>query len=258
MYEMIDYELNDGICHITINRPQSLNALNNIVLDELHRAFLCFASDDDAKVAIVTGTGKAFVAGADIAQMRQMTAIEGRALMKKGHDVVNLMEFIEKPIIAAINGFALGGGCELAMACDFRIASESARFGQPEVNLGIIPGIGGTQRLSRLVGKGMAKYMIMTGEMIGADEAFRIGLVEKVVAADQLIETAEKLARTLMQKAPIALASAKMAINNGYNLDIRSACAYELEAFVKPFASEDRIEGMESFLEKRSSSFQNR
>lgn len=258
MYEMIDYGLKDGICYITINRPAALNALNDCVINELHQAFSSFASDAEAKVAILTGAGKAFVAGADIAQMRSMNAIEGRALMKKGHDVFNLMESIEKPIIGAINGFALGGGCELAMACDIRIASENAKFGQPEVNLGIIPGIGGTQRLPRLVGKGRAKYLIMTGEMIGADEAFRIGLVEKLAAADALIETAEKLAKTLIQKAPIALASAKMAINNGYDLDIRSACAYELEAFVKPFASEDRIEGMESFLEKRSSSFQNK
>ena len=178
MYETIKYEVSGNIGYVTINRPKAMNALNGEVLDELYAAFTEVAADDQVKAVILTGEGKAFVAGADIAQMNQLDAIEGRALIAKGHKVMNYMESIEKPFIAAVNGFALGGGCELAMACDIRIASEKAKFGRPEVNLGIIPGFGGTQRLPRLVGKGMAKYVIMTAEMVGSEEAQRIGLVE--------------------------------------------------------------------------------
>ncbi len=258
MFETIKYEVNDGIAYVTINRPQAMNALNTQVLDELYAAFTQFEGDADAKAAIVTGEGKAFVAGADIAQMKQLDAVAGRAMIKKGHTVMNLMESVDKPIIAAVNGFALGGGCELSMACDIRIASEKARFGQPEVNLGIIPGFGGTQRLPRLVGKGMAKYMIMTAEMINAQEALRIGLVEKVVAPEDLIPECEKLAKTIMSKAPLAIASAKLAVNNGYGLDMPAASALEVEAFTGPFASQDKEEGMAAFLEKRPAEFKNK
>ena len=170
MFETIKYEVKEGIAYVTVNRPKAMNALNTEVLGELHTAFEQVAADDEVKVAIVTGEGKAFVAGADIAQMKDLDAVAGRAMIAKGHSVMNLIEAIDKPVIAAINGFALGGGCELAMACDIRIASEKAKFGQPEVNLGIIPGFGGTQRLPRLVGRSMAKYLIMTAEMIGAEE----------------------------------------------------------------------------------------
>lgn len=258
MYETIKYEVSGNIGYVTINRPKAMNALNGQVLDELYAAFSEFAADDQAKAAILTGEGKAFVAGADIAQMNQLNPIEGRALMIKGHKLMNYMESIEKPIIAAVNGFALGGGCELAMACDMRIASEKAKFGQPEVNLGIIPGFGGTQRLPRLVGKGMAKYLIMTAEIIDAQEAHRIGLAEKVVSPEELIPACEKLAQTIMAKAPIAIGVAKTTINNGYDLDMRAASTLEIEAFASAFASQDKGEGMTAFLEKRDANFQNK
>ena len=179
-------------------------------------------------------------------------------MMIMGHKVMNTIENIEKPVIAAVNGFALGGGCELAMACDIRIASEKAKFGQPEVNLGIIPGFGGTQRLARLVGKGMAKYLIMTAEIIPAAEAHRIGLVEKVAAPEELIAEAEKVAKTIASKAPIAVATAKTAINNGYDMDMKSASRFEIETFTAAFGSEDKKEGMAAFLEKRDPEFKNR
>lgn len=258
MYENIKYEVREGIAYITINRPQAMNALNCDVLDELTAAFTEVANDEAVKAAILTGEGKAFVAGADIAQMNQMNASEGRAMIIKGHNLMNFMESIEKPIIAAVNGFALGGGCELAMACDFRVASEKAKFGQPEVNLGIIPGFGGTQRLPRLVGKAMGKYLIMTAEMINAEEAYRIGLVEKVAAPEELIAKCEEIAKTIMSKAPIAIAAAKTAVNNGYGLDMKTASAFEIETFTGPFASEDKTEGMTAFLEKRPAQFKNR
>lgn len=256
MYETIKYEVKDGIGYITINRPKAMNALNGDVLDEIYAACTEVQNDDAVKAVIVTGEGKAFVAGADIAQMNQLDSIGGRTLIAKGHKVMNYIEAIEKPFIAAVNGFALGGGCELAMACDIRIASEKAKFGQPEVNLGIIPGFGGTQRLPRLVGKGMAKYLIMTAEMINAEEANRIGLVEKVVAPEELIPTCEKLAQTIMSKAPIAIGVAKTTINNGYDLDMRAASTLEVEAFTSTFGSKDKTEGMTAFLEKRDAKFE--
>lgn len=258
MYETIKYEVSEGIALVTINRPKAMNALNGQVLDELYAAFNEFEKEDAAKVAIVTGEGKAFVAGADIAQMKDSNPIEGRALIAKGHKVMNYMESIEKPIIAAVNGFALGGGCELAMACDFRIASEKAKFGQPEVNLGIIPGFGGTQRLPRLVGKGMAKYLIMTADMIPAEEAYRIGLVEKVTAPDDLLPACQEIAKKIMTKAPIAIGIAKSTINNGYDLDLRAGSMLEVEAFASTFSSEDKQEGMAAFLEKRAPEFKNK
>ncbi len=258
MYNNLKYEVKEGICYITINRPQAMNALNDEVLDELHAAFSAFEADGNAKAAILTGEGKAFVAGADIAQMYKLDAVGGRAMMIKGHNVMNYMESIEKPIIAAVNGFALGGGCELAMACDFRIASEKAKFGQPEVGLGIIPGFGGTQRLPRLVGKAMGKYLIMTAEMIPAARALEIGLVEKVVAPEELIGAAEELAKVIMSKAPIAIAAAKKAVNVGYGMDMTTASAWEIECFTAPFASADKAEGMGAFLEKRAPEFKNK
>ena len=188
MFETIKYETKDGIVLITVNRPQALNALNPQVLDELYKAFEQFEADENADVAILTGEGRAFVAGADIVAMSTMSTLEGRNLGIKGHKLMNYMENIEKPIIAAVNGFALGGGCELAMACDIRVASSKAKFGQPEVGLGIIPGFGGTQRLPRLVGRGMAKYLIFTADTIDAQEALRIGLVEKLVEPDALMD----------------------------------------------------------------------
>ena len=251
-------EINEGIAFITINRPGALNALNEALLDELIEVFSNAKKNPEIKSIILTGKGKAFVSGADIAEMNELNPVEGRALMMKGHSVMNLIESMEKPVIAAINGFTLGGGCELAMACDIRISSEKAKFGQPEVNLGIIPGFGGTQRLSRLVGKGMAKYLIMTAEIISADEALRIGLVERVVPAEELMGNAVKVARTIMSKAPYAVAVAKSVINNGISLDMKSACTLEIESFTAPFSSEDKKEGMSAFLEKRTPHFTNK
>lgn len=258
MFETLRYEIKDGIAYVTIDRPKAMNALSAEVLSELKTVFEQIENDPEAKVVILTGAGKAFVAGADIAQMVAYTGVEGQEVIRKGSKIINYIESLDKPVIAAVNGFALGGGCELAMACDIRIASEKAKFGQPEVNLGIIPGFGGTQRLPKLVGKGMSKYMIMTGEYIDAAEAYRIGLVEKVVAPEELMATCEALARTIMSKAPIAIKNAKIAINNGIMLDANTSIALESEAFGTPFCSEDRIEGMTAFLEKRAAEFKNK
>ena len=258
MYENIKYEVKGNLGYLTINRPKALNALNTEVLSELADALKEIEADDAVKAVIVTGEGKAFVAGADIAQMSKLNAVEGRAMMQAGHKVMNTIDQMPKPFIAAVNGFALGGGCELAMACDIRIASSKAKFGQPEVGLGIIPGFCGTQRLSRLVGKGMAKYLIYSAEMISAEEAFRIGLVEKVVEPDALMEAAEKLANTIASKAPIAVAQAKIAINNGFDMDLKSASQLEVEATTVCFGSEDQKEGMAAFLEKRTPEWKNR
>lgn len=258
MFKTVNYEVKDRKAYITVNRPEALNALNPQVLEDLTKAFCEFEHDDDAKVAILTGTGKAFVAGADIAAMSEMNPLEGRAMMMKGHNLMNYMESIEKPIIAAVNGFALGGGCELSMACDIRVASEKAKFGQPEVNLGIIPGFGGTQRLPRLVGRGMGKYLIFTADMIDGQQAKEIGLVEMLASPDKLMEEAEKLADKIAGKAPIAIGAAKRAINVGFDLDIKAASVLEIEYFTAPFASEDKAEGMKAFLEKRPAEFKNK
>ena len=258
MYENIKYEVNDGLAIVTINRPKALNALNTDVLNELDAAFTEIENDDAVKAVIVTGEGRSLVAGADIAQMSSLNAMEGRAMMAKGHAVMNKIENCPKAVVAAVNGFALGGGCELSMACDIRIASSKAKFGQPEVGLGIIPGFGGTQRLSRLVGKGMAEYLILTAEIIGAEEALRIGLVERVVEPEELMEVAEKTARTIASKAPIAIKMAKSALNNGFEMDIKSASILEIESIALCFATEDQKEGMKAFLEKRPAEFQNK
>lgn len=258
MFENLKYEVKEGIAYVTINRPKSMNALSKEVLDELTAAFTQVNKDPAVQVAILTGEGRAFVAGADISQMVDLTGIEGQEMMKQGARVMDHIESIDKPVIGAINGFALGGGCELAMACDIRVASEAAKFGQPEVNLGIIPGFGGTQRLPRLVGKGMGKLMIMTADMVDANEAYRIGLVEKVVPAEELIPACEEIAKKIMSKAPIAIKAAKIAVNNGIMLDVKTGVVLEGEACGAPFCSEDRNEGMKAFLEKRPAVFHNK
>lgn len=255
MFETIKYETKDGIVLITVNRPQALNALNPQVLDELYTAFEQFEADENADVAILTGEGRAFVAGADIVAMSTMSTLEGRNLGIKGHKLMNYMENIEKPIIAAVNGFALGGGCELAMACDIRVASSKAKFGQPEVGLGIIPGFGGTQRLPRLVGRGMAKYLIFTADTIDAQEALRIGLVEKVVEPDALMDEVCGIAKKISAKAQLAIGLAKSAINDGYNLDMKIASKIEIESFGQLFSTEDQKEGMSAFLNKTNATF---
>jgi len=257
-YSTLLFKQKGRIGIVKINRPEALNALNATVLEELSDIFGRIDADDSLGIAILTGEGRAFVAGADIAAMKEMSALEGRAFMIKGQAVMQKIETISKPVIAAVNGFALGGGCELAMACDFRFASEKAKFGQPEVNLGIIPGFGGTQRLPRLVGKGMAKMLIFSAEMIGADEAKAIGLVEKVFPAEELLAETEKFAELILSKAPIAVSLAKAAINNGVNVDLPTGVNFEAEATVAPLGSEDRLEGMGAFLEKRPAEFNNK
>ena len=256
-YKNIDFEVRDRIAFVTLSRPEAMNALNTETLDELTDVFSRINSDDEIGVAILTGAGKAFVAGADIAQMSKLSTIEGRAYMIKGQRVMSLIENADKPVIAAINGFALGGGCELAMACDIRLASEKAKFGQPEVNLGIIPGFGGTQRLPRLVGKGMAKYITLSAEIIDANEALRIGLVERVYPMEKLMEEAEKLANVIVSKSPFAVQMAKGAINRGLEMDLSSGVAFEAEVSAVVFGYDDRTEGMNAFLEKRPAGFKN-
>lgn len=258
MYENIKYEVKGNIGYLTINRPKALNALNTDVLSELSSVLGEIESNDDVKAVILTGEGKAFVAGADIAQMKDLNAVDGRAMMLAGHKVMNAIDRMPKPFIAAVNGFALGGGCELAMACDIRIASDKAKFGQPEVGLGIIPGFGGTQRLARLVGKGLAKYLIYTAELIDANEAMRIGLVEKVVPAEELMAASEKVASAIVSKAPVAVAQAKVAINEGMDINLHSGCQLEVEASTVCFGSEDKFEGMSAFLEKRKAEWKNK
>ena len=257
-YSTLLFEQKGQIGIVKVNRPDALNALSVAVLDDLFGIFSEIEADDSIGIVILTGEGRAFVAGADIAAMKEMVGIETRDFMHKGQAVMQKIETLRQPVIAAVNGFALGGGCELAMACDFRFASDKAKFGQPEVNLGIIPGFGGTQRLPRLVGKGMAKMLIFSAEIIGAEEAKAIGLVEKVFPAEELMAETEKFAELILAKAPIAVRLAKAAINNGMNVDLPTGVNYEAEASALPFGSEDRIEGMGAFLEKRAAVFKNK
>lgn len=245
-----------GVAIVTINRPKALNALNSTVLDELAQAFDELADNNAVKAIIITGAGeKAFVAGADITQMKDMNVVEGKVFAEKGQNVFMKIEQCPKPVIAAVNGFALGGGCEIAMACDIRIASEMAKFGQPEVGLGIIPGFGGTQRLARLIGRGMAKFLIYTADIIDAKEALRIGLVQKVTAPEALLDEAKAIAGRILKKSAIAVSLAKDAINRGMEMDIPNAMQYEAYIFGTCFASEDQHEGMTAFVEKRKPSF---
>jgi enoyl-CoA hydratase len=257
-YNNLIFEIKDGLGFVTINRPKVLNALNTELLDELTDVFTRIHLAEEVGAAILTGADRAFVAGADIAQMSELNIADIREMAKKGQEVMNLIENVEKPVIAAVNGFALGGGCELAMACDIRFASDKAKFGQPEVNLGIFPFFGGTQRLPRIVGKGMAKYLIYSAEIIDAAEALRIGLVEKVFPAADLMAESEKFARLILTKAPIAVKMSKVAVNNGVNVDMKSGLVMEVEAAVSTYCSEDKREGMKAFLEKRPAVFRNK
>ena len=258
MFETLNYTKEKGIAYVTVSKPASLNALSRTVLTELTEVFMLIEKDDSIRAVILTGEGRSFVAGADISEMVDMSGLEGQEMMKQGATVMNYIENLSKPVIAAVNGYALGGGCELAMACDIRIASEKAQFGQPEVNLGIIPGFGGTQRLPRLVGKGFGKYLIMTAEYINAEQAMQAGLVEKVVPHDQLIPQCEAIAHSIISKAPLAIKAAKLAINKGITLDTETGIAFESEACAAPFCSDDRKEGMKAFLEKRKPVFSNK
>ncbi|WP_075877099.1 short-chain-enoyl-CoA hydratase [Merdibacter massiliensis] len=239
------------VATITINRPKALNALSTEVLTELNAALDEVAADKDVYALVITGAGeKSFVAGADIAEMKDKTVEEAATYGKFGNEVFRKIETFRCPVIAAVNGFALGGGCELAMSCDIRIAGDNAVFGQPEVGLGITPGFGGTQRLARLVGAGIAKEMIYTARNIKADRAAEIGLVNKVVPAGELMETVMKMANGIAKNAPIAVANAKKAINEGLQCDIDGGIAIEVKEFSDCFASEDQTYGMTCFLEK--------
>ena len=249
--EFITYEVEGQIGIITINRPKALNALNSDVLDELDKTL--DAVDQEAiRCLILTGAGeKSFVAGADIGEMSTLTKAEGEAFGKKGNDVFRKLETFPIPVIAAVNGFALGGGCEISMSCDIRICSENAVFGQPEVGLGITPGFGGTQRLARIVGTGKAKEMIYGARNIKAEEAYRIGLVNNVYPAEELMPAAKKLASTIARNAPIAVRNCKRAINEGIQVDMDQAIVIEEKLFGSCFETCDQKEGMNAFLEKR-------
>ena len=249
--EFITYEVEGQIGIITINRPKALNALNSAVLDELDKTL--DAVDQEAiRCLILTGAGeKSFVAGADIGEMSTLTKAEGEAFGKKGNDVFRKLETFPIPVIAAVNGFALGGGCEISMSCDIRICSENAVFGQPEAGLGITPGFGGTQRLARIVGTGKAKEMIYGARNIKAEEAYRIGLVNNVYPAEELMPAAKKLASTIARNAPIAVRNCKRAINEGMQVDMDQAIVIEEKLFGSCFETCDQKEGMNAFLEKR-------
>ena len=253
--ERKDQDVSDN--YVTINRPEALNALNRTVLEELFDVFQRIDEDDAVRTVILTGEGRSFVAGADIAQMSTMNTPEGRAFVIYGQKVMHFMEKIEKPIIAAINGFALGGGCELSMACDIRIASSKAKFGQPEGGLGIIPGFGGTQRLTRLCGYGAAKRLIFSAEMIDAEEALRIGLVDKVVEPEVLLDEAKAMMNLILTKTPRAVRYAKVAINKGAGMSLADGLEFEKTINAILFASQDKVEGVDAFLNKRTPEYKN-
>jgi enoyl-CoA hydratase len=254
-YETITLNVADRIATITVNRPDKLNALNNRVIAELGEMIDSLRADRDVGGIILTGAGRAFVAGADISELEEVAGDSAEALAKRGQSVFRRFETSPKPTIAAVNGFALGGGCELAMACHVRVASENAKFGQPEVKLGLIPGYGGTQRLPRLVGKGRALQLLLTGEMIDAQEAFRIGLVNRVVAANELLAAANTMMRAMLANAPLALAACVTAVNDGADAALDTALALEASAFGRLGATNDKREGTRAFLEKRSATF---
>lgn len=255
MYTFLKIEQNGPITILTISAPKSLNALNSNILNELNQAL--DELDRNTRALIITGDGeKSFVAGADISEMAGLNEAEGFAFGKRGADVFRKIETLTIPVIAAVNGFALGGGCELAMACDIRICSDNARFGQPEVGLGIIPGFSGTYRLAKLVGMGMAKQLIYTGKNIKADEALRIGLVNAVYPQAELMPAALQMAESICANAPVAVAYAKKCINEEYDLPADEAVAFENKLFGKCFATEDQKAGMQAFLTKGKATFQ--
>lgn len=252
----VDLKTEGNVGIITINRPEAMNALNADVLKELEEIFQTISRGHEIKAVIITGAGdRAFVGGADISQMKEMGVIEARGFSRLGQRVFSLIENTSVVVIAAVNGYALGGGCELAMACDMRLASTNAKFGQPEIGLGIIPGFAGTQRLPRLIGRGYAKELIFTGDIIDAQEACFLGLVNKVYEPDILMEKAMELAKKIASKGSVAVSLAKDAINTGLDMDDESAYSYEAEVFSHCFATEDQKEGMAAFTEKRKPKF---
>ncbi len=250
------FEVHDRIGRLTVNRPKVLNALNPETLDEIGQVLCQVRTDPDVKVLVITGAGdKAFIAGADIAQFQDKNSLQARQFAEKGQEVFFALEALPIPVIACVNGFALGGGCELAMSCDFIYASETAKFGQPEINLGIIPGFGGTQRLSRLVGRAKAKELCMLGTPISAREALDIGLAARVFPAGELWDKTLETAGSLAGKGPVALRAIKQVVDRGVEVDLKSGCAFEVEAFATSFSSEDAREGVAAFLEKRKPDF---
>ncbi len=258
MYKTIRYEKKDNIALVTIDRPEALNALNSTVIAELEQVVTELENDGTVRAMILTGEGRSFVAGADIGEQYPLDLDGGRRWGQRGSALFRRMERLEFPTIAAVNGFALGGGCELAMSCDIILASEKAKFGQPEVGLGITPGFSGTQRLPRRVGVAKAKELIFSGRMVKADEAERIGLVNAVYAPEALLDGAMEMARSFAKNAPIAVKYAKACIDRGMQTDIDSGIACENELFAMCFATADQKEGMGAFLEKRTAEFQNR
>ncbi|MCR5273267.1 MAG: enoyl-CoA hydratase/isomerase family protein [Lachnospiraceae bacterium] len=245
-------EVENEIAVVTINRPKSLNSLNSATLQEIYECFTDIASRKDIKVVILTGSGqKAFVAGADISEMVNATPAEGKTMGMVAYKAFKQIEECPQVVIAAVNGYALGGGCEISMACDIRIASDNAKFGQPEVNLGILPGFGGTQRLARLIGKGRAKELIFTTDMVDAEEAYRIGLANHVVPQAELIDYCKDMAKKIISKASYGVSLAKQSINVGLDVDLASGLQLEANLFGLAFSTHDKKEGMSAFLEKR-------
>ncbi|WP_284691315.1 enoyl-CoA hydratase/isomerase family protein [Pinirhizobacter soli] len=258
-FQAITYVKRDWIAYITLNRPQVMNALNQATIIELTKAFADAREDDDVRGVILTGAGgKAFAAGADISELAKATPIDAEEQARSGQQLTLLVETLGKPVIAAVNGLALGGGCELAMACSLRLATEEARFGQPEIKLGLIPGFGGTQRLARLIGKAQATQLILTGETMTATDAYRLGLVNEVVPSDQLLARAEEILRQIGKNAPIAVRYALQAINEGLNVTVRAGMDLEGALFALCASTEDMREGTTAFLEKRHPVFTGR
>lgn len=257
--DFVTIERDGGIAVVTVNRPAVLNALNGATLDALDRVMCEMRDDGGVRAIVLTGAGeKAFVAGADINELATLTPMAGRDYAQKGQRIFELIETLGKPVIAAVNGFALGGGCELAMACTLRLAADTAKFGQPEINLGVIPGFAGTQRLARLVGKGRAMELVLTGARIDAHEAHRIGLVNRVLPAADLLKEARALAHTLAASAPVALRCAMEAITRGLEMNFADACALEASLFGLVASTEDMREGTRAFIDKRKAAFTGR
>jgi len=255
-FDTILFEKKQQVAYVTVNRPKVLNALNSATIGELRAVFTQLKDDREVRVVILTGAGeKSFVAGADIGELQKNNPVEAKEYTHRGQAVLDLIENLGKPVIACINGFALGGGCEIAMACTMRLASENAKLGQPEVKLGIIPGYGGSQRLPRLVGKGIAMQLLLTGEMITAPEAHRIGLVNEVVPAGQLIARAEAIAQAIIKNAPLAIQYCLEAVNHGMEMTLPEGLYLEATLFAVSCATEDKKEGTSAFLEKRAANF---
>lgn len=258
MYQFLTFDVADRIATITVNRPDKLNALNDATIAELGRAIDEANAREDVAAVMLTGAGRSFIAGADISELESQSPLEAQRRARVGQAIFRRFETSPKPTVAAINGFALGGGCELAMACHVRIASEKAKLGQPEAKLGIVPGYGGTQRLPRLVGRGAALRLLLTGDMVDAAEAYRLGLVDQVVAPEALIDTARAMLTVMASNAPLALAGCIEAVNRGLDVPLEEGCTIESDFFGLLSATADMKEGMRAFLEKRAPNFTGR